>query len=144
MSEKEKDQLPIGYWLKRADELLTSSIDEAQRSNNLTRLEWQAINVIQKTGAASRQDVVQTLRAFANASAVDDVLYALVERAVVTVSDSKEYTLTNAGRDLYGRALSAQKEIRLRAAIGITEDEYNTTVSVLRRLVENLASDSAA
>lgn len=31
MSEQKRPHLPIGYWLKKADELLTARIDEVQR-----------------------------------------------------------------------------------------------------------------
>lgn len=33
MSDKNKPHLPIGYWIKKADELLAERINEVQRSN---------------------------------------------------------------------------------------------------------------
>jgi hypothetical protein len=50
VSDHDARRLPIGYWLERADELLTARIDEAQRENGPTRLSWQVINVVHERG----------------------------------------------------------------------------------------------
>ena len=144
MSQEKTQQLPIGYWLKRADELLTTRIDEAQRANSLTRLEWQTLNVIRDSGTATPDEIFGTLRPFADATTVHDVLGGLAQRRLVAGSLEDRFELTSGGTELYERALSSQKAIRQRAVAGISETEYLTTVGVLRRLVENLERDDAA
>ncbi len=144
MSKEKTQQLPIGYWLKRADELLTARIDGAQRANSLTRLEWQTLNVVRDNGTATRDEVVGTLRPFADATTVHDVLEGLAQRGLFAGSLEDRLELTRAGMELYERALSSQKAIRQRAVAGISEAEYVATVGVLRRLVENLERDDAS
>jgi len=144
MSEQKRKQLPIGYWLKRADELLTKRIDEAQRSNGLTRLGWQALNLIRERRTARYDEIVDTLRPFADAAAVDDVVGGLAERGLVSGSAEVGVDLTPAGAELYERALLVQQAIRERAVAGISETEYATTVGTLQRLVENLERVDAA
>jgi DNA-binding MarR family transcriptional regulator len=144
MSEHKRRQIPIGYWLKRADELLTKRIDEAQRSNGLTRLGWQALNVLRERRAARHDEIVDTLQPFADAAMVDDVVGGLVQRGLVSSSTEDGFNLTPVGTELYERALLAQQVVRQRAVAGISETEYATMVGALQRLVENLERDDAA
>ena len=144
MSDQNRKRLPIGYWLKRADELLTKRIDEAQRSNGLRRLEWQALNVIRERRTATRNEIVDTLRSFADAGAMDDMLGGLAHRGLVSAAAENGFELTQAGVELYDRAQAFQQAIRQQAVAGISETEYAMALSVLQRLVENLERDGAA
>jgi dihydrofolate reductase/DNA-binding MarR family transcriptional regulator len=143
MSEQRK-QLPIGYWLKRADELLTKRIDEAQRINGLTRLAWQVLNIIRQGGTARHGEIIDTLRPFAEASTLDDVLGGLAARGVVSGSTASGFELTSAGTELYDSAFLAQRAIRQRAVAGISETEYATTVRVIQQIVANLEREAPA
>ena len=137
-------QLPIGYWLKRADEVLTACIDEAQRANGLTRLEWQAVSVIRARPRVRGVEVVSTLEPFADAGTVGEVLRTMELRGFIVGSFEGGFELQPDGAELYERALSTQVAVRQRAMRGISESEYASTVTVLRRLVENLERDEAA
>jgi DNA-binding MarR family transcriptional regulator len=135
MNETKQLSLPIGYWLKRADEVLTTHIDDAQRINGLSRIDWQLLNTLRERGPASREQVAESLRPFTDAAAV---LNRLAGRGLVVESDGLEYRLTDDGHTLHERALALQREVRRRAVEGIGESDYATTVQVLQRLVENL------
>jgi len=143
MTEQKERDRPIGYWLKKADELLTTRIDEAQRTNGLTRLGWQMLNVVRASGFASRDRITESLRPFARESAIDDMLAKLLGQHVIIGFDEKGYALTGAGEELYQRALASQKIVRQNAVAGITDAEYAATISVLQRLVKNLEHDGA-
>ncbi|HEX7089496.1 MAG TPA: MarR family winged helix-turn-helix transcriptional regulator [Longimicrobiales bacterium] len=142
MSERKGNQLPIGYWLKRADELLTQRIDEAQRSNGLTRLEWQALNVIRGRAGVRREEIAHVLRPFAGAAEVDEAIGRLAARGAVGGPPEDGFELTPAGAELYEKALAVQQSVRQRAVAGISEAEYATTMAVLQRLVANLSEDA--
>ena len=45
MTNTPKPQLPIGYWLKRVDALLTTAIDQAQAEHGVSRTQWQVLNI---------------------------------------------------------------------------------------------------
>ena len=143
-SSEARPQLPIGYWLKRADELLTARIDEAQRANGLTRLEWQALNVIRGRPRVRGADIVSALEPFADAGTVGEVLRGMELRGSIAGSLETGFELAPAGVELYEQALSMQASVRQRATEGISEAEYAGAVDVLRRLVENLERDDAA
>ncbi|MGE3800107.1 MAG: MarR family winged helix-turn-helix transcriptional regulator [Candidatus Kapaibacterium sp.] len=141
MSEQQQRERPIGYWLKRADQLLTEGIDKLQRANGLTRLEWQALNVIvqggREGGEVSGEEIAATLHAFTTASQVEGVLENLAKRGEISPLQNG-YQLTDAGRELYNRAGALQQEFRQQSMAGISEAEYMTTMRTLRQLVENL------
>ena len=134
---------PIGYWLRRADELLTARTDEAQRANGLDRLAWQVINVVREGGAsgATRARITEALHPFANFPTIDTVLNDLARRGLIGGSDSAGFELTPAGEEMYQSALTLQTSIREKAVAGISPSDYTTAVAVLQRLVENLEAD---
>lgn len=143
MNEQQRKPLPIGYWLKRADELLTARIDEAQQANGLTRLDWQILNVVRDGPAVTGNEITETLKPFADAATVNVAVSNLADRNLISGSAEAGLTLTPHGVELYERALLAQKAVRQKATIGISETEYATTVDVLQRLVENLERTGA-
>jgi hypothetical protein len=136
--------LPIGYWLKRADALLTQRIDDAQRAHGLTRLGWQALNLVSEKRTATHIDIVTTLRPFADAAAVDQILAGVADRHVLSGSAETGFDLNPAGAEIHDRARTAQLAIRQNAVAGISNAEYATTVRVLQRLVENLLGHDLA
>ena len=137
MNRAEQQQRPIGYWLRRADELLTSRIDAAQRENGLTRLGWQILNVVREGDEVGPDDVVSTLSPFAPAAEIHSTLASLRDHGILAESRGR-FRITEPGSDLYRRALTAQQAIREAAFDGIEREEYETTLRVLRRLVDNL------
>lgn len=143
MNGRDSGHRPIGYWLKRADELLTVRIDEVQRANGLTRLGWQIINVVRERGEATVDDVAGVLRPFADGAAVSAALADLADRGVIGRTSAGGFEVTPAGSEVYARAHAAQLAIRERAVAGIDEAEFATTLRVVRRLVANLKGDDA-
>jgi aminoglycoside 6'-N-acetyltransferase len=137
MSKATAPRLPIGYWIRKADELLTARTDAVQQTNGLTRLGWQALNLIQEAAAPSRDEVAKTLRPFGDAAAVDQTLQGLVEQGLVRLSGGL-LEPTAEGAKLHQRALESQRTVRHRAVEGIDGADYATTVRVLQRLVRNL------
>jgi DNA-binding MarR family transcriptional regulator len=140
MSEQER-QRPIGFWLKRADELLTKRIDDAQRASGLTRLDWQALNVVRERGSPNAEEVAAVLQPFADRQRVYETLSQLASRRTIAQSADARWSLTGAGTSLYEGALAVQQQIRQRAMTGISDTEYAAAVSVLKRLVDNLEAE---
>lgn len=140
MNTSRQPHLPIGYWLKKADDLLTMRINEAQQLHELSRLEWQILNVLHEVGLATHEQLAAPLHAFADAAVLDNALLHVAQRGLIEGNGSvaPHYQLTKLGHELHGAALSSQKEVRQRATQGISEGDYATTVRVLQQLVENL------
>jgi DNA-binding MarR family transcriptional regulator len=142
MVEVRKPALPVGYWLKRADKLLTEQIDKAQAANGVSRFEWQVMNMLNEMGSASKERIFESMLAFVDAPGVDEIVTRLVGRGWAEQSEiskqTVEFQLTEEGRRMHGVILATQKTVRGRAIQGISEEEYETVIRVLQRLVSNL------
>jgi len=146
MSQVAKPERPIGYWLKRADTLLTTQIDKAQASNGVSRFDWQVLNMLNELGRASKERIFETILAFVDAPGVDEIVTRLVgrgwaEQTEISRPGTVEFQLTQEGRRMHGVILSTQKAVRQRAIQGINEEEYATVVRVLKRIVTNLGGN---
>ncbi len=143
MAEQQQPQLPIGYWIKRADEALTARIDEAQSANGLSRTGWQILNALHDAGSMTREHITQLLHPFASAGAFAEQIAHLAERGLIEgEGDTTAYRLTDRGRQVHADALATQREIRWRAVQGVSEADYLTAIRVLQRIVENLSEGS--
>jgi hypothetical protein len=146
MPEQKKPHLPIGYWLKKADEALTARINAVQQANGLSRTDWQILNVLHEVGTATREQIADPLRPFGVADSLGEILDSLVKRSLVEGdgADLPGWRLTTEGRRVHGHALLLQKEVRQQATQGISKADYAMTIRVLERLVENLKGGDAA
>jgi len=143
LAQVTKPERLIGYWLKRADTLLTEQIDKAQAANGVSRFEWQVLNILNETGTASKERIFETMLAFVDAPGVDEIVTRLVGRGWAEQSETSkqgtvEFQLTEEGQRRHGVILDTQKEVRKRAMQGISEEEYATMIRILKRIVSNL------
>lgn len=77
MTKATKDELPIGYWLKRVDNLLTDQINKAQTVNGVSRSDWQVLNMLNEAGSASKEQIFESMRTFVDASSLDGIITRL-------------------------------------------------------------------
>jgi len=137
-------QLPIGYWLKRIDALLTEQSDAALAGRGFTRLRWQLLNTVAEAGTASREQIHDILNPFASAEELDRLAAGLVSDGLfAAASDGERLSITEAGKAEHGRLLELQQTVRTRAFAGISPEEYATTMDVLQRVARNLSEPPA-
>lgn len=143
MAERQQPQLPIGYWIKRADEALTARIDEAQAANGLSRTGWQILNALHEAGSMTHEQLAELLRPFAGTESLAEQIAHLAGRGLIeSERDTTAYRLTDRGRQVHADALTLQREIRRRAVQGVSEADYLTAIQVLQRIAENLSEGS--
>ena len=147
MTQVRKPELPIGYWLKQADNLLTEQINKAQAANGVSRAQWQVINILNEMGSASQSQVFESMRAFVNTPDLDEIIVRLNEHGWVEQSEESkhgvaEFRLTEEGQRRHTAILATQKEARQRAMQGISQEEYAMVIRVLQRMVSNLEGNS--
>ncbi|MFG3442511.1 MarR family winged helix-turn-helix transcriptional regulator [Nonomuraea sp. NPDC047897] len=126
-------QRMIGYWLKHLDGLFEQALPAALAAHQVSRREWQALNVL----ASGDDDPRAALQPFAG---VGDALDQLSARGWVSggplADDGRR--LTDAGRRAHEAIAAHVMRVRRQAAEGVGEDEYATTLDVLRRMAANL------
>jgi hypothetical protein len=133
-------QLPIGYWLKRVDELLTERSNGALAGRGFTRLRWQLLNSVAEAGTLGREQLHSTLAPFAAADELDTLAAGLVEAGLVAAGEAGDtLSLTEAGQAEREQLLQLQQTVRARAFNGVSAEEYAALVDVLQRVARNLA-----
>lgn len=137
---------PIGYWLKRLDRLIENTFDRALAESGISRRQWQTLNTLHHT---TRDDagLREVLRPFWNtgqgdSETVADVVEALTGRGWIGRDAEGSYALTADGRAARASAASSVAEIRALVSRGVTEQEFQATMDVLRRMTANLESEA--
>lgn len=132
---KQRD-LPLGYWLKKADELLTKGINQAQATNGLTRTGWQTLNLINQEEDISQAELFRLMKPFAGSAEVDSIIKDFDNREML--ESIFPLSLNAKGKKVHAECLELQKKFRAQTMKGIKEEDYRTTISTLQKLVSNL------
>ena len=81
-------KLPIGYWLKQADNLLTKQINAVQAANGVSRSDWQVLNMLKENSSASREHIFETMHTFVDRVTFDEMMTHLIEYGWVESSNA--------------------------------------------------------
>lgn len=131
-----KDKLPIGYYLKNADRLLTEGINHIHREMGITRTDWQILNSIHENDKIDLQKIAELLTAFADKETISNAISALEKRHLIV--GNQFLSLTEEGKKLFETCLQKQKAFRQKSMEGLTQEEYVQTISFLEKLIDNL------
>jgi DNA-binding MarR family transcriptional regulator len=130
-------KLPIGYWIKQVDQLLTDGIDTIQARFGMTRSHWQIINLLSEEPLIKKQRLLETMRPFMDQAAAEQALAELSYKGLVAVLGD-DVSLTDTGKKQHTECFEQQKECRQSVMKDITPDAYQTTIQTLQKIVENL------
>jgi DNA-binding MarR family transcriptional regulator len=136
-----KPNLPLGYWLKHTDEMLTKHINAAQSVNGVSRSQWQILNTLYEVSAATKEQIFEVMQTFVDKAELEHILTELSTRGWLLQVEYC-FQLTDEGRAKHQIILEFQKAVRQRAMQGISEEEYTAVISVLQRIVKNLEVES--
>lgn len=129
-----KKNLPIGYYLKKADNLLTEGINEIHREFSIDRTQWQILNSINE--GIDKKEIEALLKQFANDEQINNSFSSLIDRNILT--DNIDLKLSDKGKALYNQCFEKQKEFRQKAMSHITEQEYKQLIITLEKIIKNL------
>ncbi len=127
--------LPLGFWLPTVDRLLEREFEAAFAGLDVTRREWQALNLI----AGGIRD--ERLRAKLDAR--PGRLAALVERGWVT-GEPGAWLLTDEGREAHARLKEHVDGVRARVRDAVSPEDYATTLASLEAIARALGWDESA
>jgi DNA-binding MarR family transcriptional regulator len=128
---------PIGWWVKRLDVLLEEAVDAVVTGEGLTRRHWQVLHSLAE-GPVQELALQTALADFGDPAAVTAVVDDLAARAWVDRSTVGRITLTVDGAAAHDKVARAVGRIRRHVADGLSRQEYERTVLVLSRMVENV------
>ena len=93
-------KLPIQYYIKNADDLLTRGIEHIQSSFGIHSTVWQIVHSIHEKGCIHINELKSLMQPFADAVTVHSILTKLKITCVIFNAEDK-ITLTSNGIDLY-------------------------------------------
>ena len=129
---------PIGFWLRLVDRLLEERFAEVLEEHGVTRGQWQLLNVVSQ-GGATAEVVERAVEPFTSADGtpVSAQLAELIESDWLVVSGD-EYRLTERGANAHDRLAEVIAELRTGSTEGVSEDDYQQTLTTLERMARNL------
>ncbi len=135
---------PLGFWLRRVDQLFESSMDRVLADENVSRRLWQVLSTVSRHQPVTLSRCNEAMVLFLTDDRPDcrPLLDELTARSWAEVQNA-QYQLTATGQS----ALKAlQEKVTAHRAVmfdGITDDDYRITVQTLARITENLDPDQA-
>ena len=131
-----EDKLPIGYYLKKTDNLLTEGINRIHQEVDITRTDWQIINAINENAKIDRQQIVGQLSDFAGKETINEAVATLLSRQLI--HEDNHLSLTEKGKDLYQTCFQKQNAFRQKAMKNVTQQQYLQTIETLEKTINNL------
>ena len=130
---------PIGFWLKLVDRLIDEQFASTLEEHGVTRRQWQLLNVLSREPATVAQldAAVAPFLSADDGETSADHLSELVESAWVTATPTG-YELTERGAGALTRLAGVVATQRTVMTAGVTEEEYEQTISVLERVARNM------
>lgn len=130
-----------GYNMKRAFNVIQADVNATLAEFGLRMVTWSALSVIRENGGL-RQSHLADILSIERPNLV--VLIDELERAdLITrdrdTGDRRAYclNLTEAGKALYERALTSMHDHETRMTLGLSEDERNQLILMLRKIEAN-------
>ncbi|MBI5162109.1 MAG: hypothetical protein HY996_11970 [Micrococcales bacterium] len=123
-------------WIDTIAERLEKRTARVLRKAGVDRTEWRVMTMLER-GPATHFEVVAALPVERGSSAPADALGSLVLRQVVEIT-GRGYTLTPSGELLHDETLAAIAALRRKLVVGITPEDWATTVATLERIARNL------
>jgi len=137
------DTRPLGYWLRLVDRLIDEQFATTLEEHGITRRQWQLMNVLAQA-PASVAELDAAIAPFLAAATEEreressvEHLTELIESAWVDATPTG-YELTVRGQAALERLAVVVAEQRTVITAGVTDAEYQQTVSVLQRVAVNL------
>lgn len=129
-------QRPIGWWVKRLDTLLDEAVDSVVAGERLTRRHWQVLHSLAE-GPVQEPALHAGLAHFGDPGELAVVVADLIGRGWAE-SARGGVTLTPDGVLAHDRVARAVGRVRRHVADGLSRQEYERTILVLDRMVQNV------
>ncbi|MEU6211539.1 MarR family winged helix-turn-helix transcriptional regulator [Streptomyces sp. NPDC047023] len=131
---------PVGYWTGLAHAAVTRQLRDAMARIDVTQPQYWVLNRVGGGASApTREEVSAGLTPLADGPhEIARVVDQLLHRGWLSSDDGGRLSLTAAGESARVRLRSLVTEMRAVVHQGISDDEYVTTLRVLRRMIANV------
>ncbi|MEU8688087.1 MarR family winged helix-turn-helix transcriptional regulator [Streptomyces sp. NPDC048665] len=132
---------PVGYWTWVAHQAVVRHLRGALAGIDLTQPQWWVLKDIAAEDAPRTRAELQDRLAAHLDSGPEEIgraIDTLVARAWLSVDGAGRVRTTDAGREATRRAVDVLRRVRAEIHEGVPEEDYATTLDVLRRMIRNL------
>lgn len=132
---------PIGYWSSAAGEAVVTRIRTAlQEELGITQPQWWVLNqVASSERGKTREEVTAVLQGYLDGgAALGPEIDTTVQHGWITEDPQDRLRATAEGKQLYDEAASLQDRLWAERHEGISDEDYLTTLKVLRRMIHNV------
>lgn len=148
---------PIGYWLKLVDRMIDEQFASTLEEHGVTRRQWQLLSVLSQGPATVEQldaavapflSVAELLAADTTTDSGSDRPDAAPESSAAHLTElidsawvdatTTGYEVTDRGRGAFSRLSDVVAAQRTLATEGITQQQYDDTLTALERIARNL------
>jgi DNA-binding MarR family transcriptional regulator len=136
---------PVGYWTWVAHQTVVRHLRGALAGIDLTQPQWWVLKDIAAEHAPrTRAELRNRLAAHLDAGPeeIGRAIDALTARAWLGTDEAGRVHATDAGRAATRRAVDVLKRVRAEIHAGVPEEDYATTLDVLRRMIRNLGGQA--
>ncbi|HAM80295.1 MarR family winged helix-turn-helix transcriptional regulator [Ornithinibacillus bavariensis] len=130
---------PIGYWLREADKSISAMVNQKLEKYNVTRSHWQVLNTVYERDRISKEDLLNLLSHFIDDSMLNEIITHFIRQNWVIELNAPEtlISMTKEGKEVFHDIFSTQQKTRMQLFEGVSEEEYEITINVLKRIIEN-------
>ncbi|WAC57510.1 MarR family winged helix-turn-helix transcriptional regulator [Gordonia sp. SL306] len=133
---------PIGFWTIRAGEAIRSRIRSRLAEVGVTQHEWWVLHQLSRyPGGVDEQQLVATIGPNDTDEAIVRTIDAVIGKGWVERRGAMVMA-TSAGTERFAVAAEAQRELGIERRRGISDEEYETAISVLQRTIANVGGDA--
>lgn len=129
---------PIGWYLKEADQQITTFMNDVFNDLSVTRFHWMVLRNIAERGNINTWQFYQEVKNFATVQEYGEIIQSMVDRGWLVITANDTCSFTTAGEEAFQQLAALQKERAAYMMRGISDDEYKLTLSVLNRIIENI------
>ena len=129
-------KLPLGYYLKKADNLLTEGINDIHKEHGIDRTQWQILNSLNENDSIDRNKIIDVLITFADKETISNTIEKMINSELI--KEDGQLKLTEKGTDVFNTCFQKQKGFRHKSMNNLSEQEYLQTITTLEKISANL------
>ncbi|SEW41805.1 hypothetical protein [Chitinophaga arvensicola] len=137
MQSEIAEKLPIGWYLKEADSLITHFTNNAFETYQINRFHWQVLKNIDTHGKISKELYYHQVNRFLSEKELDELLESLIVRNWIQFS-ANHYSFTDTGKQEYIAIEALQLKNKEKVMEGISTEEYLAAINFLEKMIRNM------
>ena len=128
---------PIGAVVKKIDLVNTNILRRTSKYGTFNRIEWQFLNFMKKKANAPIDEIFEFLNFFGNRQVIQELIDRFKWDGLIA-EEKGIMSITSRGETAYEEVYNVQEEIKAKAMIGVTAQDYDTTIDTLYKIMDNV------